>query len=300
MSKGEFKVSGNLNGEIISVLNRAYLGFLTRPKEGRFVNRLRRLYKKSFIKRTELSEKEGLVPPPFLVCNFPDFISSGGEAELSRQEEKWMNFFEEAVAMGINYTFVIGNDPLRQEGLLQTLSKVKDMLFFLFTDGSSLNSSYIKFLDRYRNLLPVIMFDERNETSSAAISLLEKSRVFFGVCYNVKSDNIDRLSVEEIRKSTDESIDGCRLIFIVNFDADLDSSHIKEIEKVAEEVREVCPHAFVFNFPVESKDDFVTFGSGKEYLFIGKDGKIYPDIHSADAIGEASSDGLKTALKALS
>lgn len=165
-------MAGYMSNSIRNIMVKAYKNVLSNPREAKFAYKMQRLFEKSEKLHRKVSETEHLAIPPFLIssisttCNLHCkgcYARSNGiaeDAEAQRKETltpaQWRDIFTEAASLGINFSLLAGGEPMMRKDILEEVSKVGDMIFPIFTNGTLIAPSYIQFLRKHLNLVPII------------------------------------------------------------------------------------------------------------------------------------------------
>ena len=164
-----------LSNGIASIMAKAYRNVLSNPREAKFAFKMQRLFEKSAKRRKEILEKEGLEVPPFLISSIATtrnlhckgcYARSNGIANDNADDSKptltpsqWRDIFTEAASMGINFSLLAGGEPMMRRDILEQVAEVKDMIFPIFTNGTLIGPTNLKFLTEHLNMVPVISLE---------------------------------------------------------------------------------------------------------------------------------------------
>lgn len=175
MEQVKIDLATYMNGSISRIMAKAYKNVLSNPREAKFAFRMQQLFAKSEKRRKKVQEKEGIDVPPFLIssisttCNLHCkgcYARSNGIANDQETERKatmtpqqWQQIFTEAADMGINFSLLAGGEPMMRKDILEAVAKVKDMIFPIFTNGTLIGPSYIEFLSKHLNMVPIISIE---------------------------------------------------------------------------------------------------------------------------------------------
>ena len=137
-----------MSGSISRIMAKAYKNVLSNPREAKFAFRMQQLFAKSEKRRKKVKEQEGIEPT----------LPSGGDGGgLSPQQ--WHDIFTEAASMGINFSLLAGGEPMMRKDILEAVAEVKDMIFPIFTNGTLIGPSYMDFLRKNLNMVPIISIE---------------------------------------------------------------------------------------------------------------------------------------------
>ena len=203
-----------------------------------------RIFRKANQRRERLLEEEKIMVPPLIIfsptmlCN----LSCKGcysrnypvDDELSLDEIS--RLFSDAEDAGVGFFVITGGEPLIREGLMDLLVKHKNLIFFLFTNGSTIKKPWAEKVGRLKNIVPVISVegDEKHTTERRgegvhqqvmqSMAYLREAGAFFGFSSMVTTQNLTTLGEEKFYDGMIER--GCRIGFCVGYvpsgnDADL-------------------------------------------------------------------------------
>jgi MoaA/NifB/PqqE/SkfB family radical SAM enzyme len=229
-----------MNGAVERLIKSALKTAWRNPKETAFIMEYRSVLKKAAGKRTK-SEEEGLHIPAFLISSISNSCNlfckgcyarenkicgeTAGKALLSAK--KWSEIFEEAEALGIVFNLLAGGEPFLRKDVLLEASKIKNMIFPIFTNGLMIDEEYLKLLDRRRNLIPVISLegskkatDDRRGTGTYdkindVMDRLKELNILYGASITVTTQNMNEVTDPEFIKRLSDK--GCRLIFFIEY-----------------------------------------------------------------------------------
>lgn len=232
-----------MSESIRRIMAKAYKNVLSNPREAKFAYRMQTLFQKSEKRRQKMLEEEGLEVPPFLIssisttCNLHCkgcYARSNGIAEdkeSARREtmapEQWKAVFTEAAEMGINFSLLAGGEPMMRKDVLEKVAEVKDMIFPVFTNGTLIGPSYMEFLKKNLNIVPIISIegtamgtDERRgrgvfKRAMQSMQMLKEEDLFFGTSITVTTENMHLVTsadfIDQLRSY------GCKIVFYVEY-----------------------------------------------------------------------------------
>ena len=232
-----------MSGSIRNIMAKAYKNVLSNPREAKFAYRMQRLFEKSEKRRRKVLETEGLEVPPFLIssistkCNLHCkgcYARSNGIAEDEDSErrqtlspEQWRSIFTEAASLGINFSLLAGGEPMMRKDILEAVSEVDDMIFPIFTNGTLIGPSYIDFLRKHLNLVPIISIegtamgtDERRgqgvfRRAMQSMELLKQEDLFFGTSITVTTENLPLVTSKDFINQLRSY--GCKIVFYIEY-----------------------------------------------------------------------------------
>lgn len=191
-------------------------------------------------KASKLREKwygEGVCVPPLLIVSTTDSCNLHCKECYSqnscREHAKELSpakidiVLNESADTGCSAVLLAGGEPLLSPTWLHTLAKHKELLGLVFTNGTLLNDSWADFFDKHRNLIPLFSVegtrtrtDNRRGTGvsekiEAAMALLQKHKIPFGISVTTGTHNITEVTADEFTAAYTPL--GCRLVIYVEY-----------------------------------------------------------------------------------
>ena len=276
-----------MSGSISRIMAKAYKNVLSNPREAKFAFRMQQLFAKSEKRRKKVQEKEGIDVPPFLIssisttCNLhckgcyarSNGIANDQEAErkATMTPQQWQQIFTEAADMGINFSLLAGGEPMMRKDIQEAVAEVKDMIFPIFTNGTLIGPSYIEFLRKHLNMVPIISIegtamgsDERRgqgvfKRAMQSMELLKQEDLFFGTSITVTTKNYQMVTSSEFIDRLRSY--GCKIVFYIEYvptEAGTEhlafiDEHVAEMEQVLETRREEYEDIIFLSFPGDEK-----------------------------------------------
>lgn len=320
-----------MSGSIRNIMATAYKSVLTNPREARFVLKLQQTFARSEKRRAKVKKEEGIDVPPFLIssisttCNLSCkgcYARANGVADDpgksqrgTMSPEEWKAVFTEAANLGINFSLLAGGEPMMRKDILEKVAEVKDMIFPIFTNGTLIGPSYMEFLKKHLNMVPVISIegteygtDERRgkgmfRRAMMSMELLRKENLFFGTSITVTTDNMDFVTSDPFVNQLQDL--GCKLIIYVEYvptergteHLALTESDNERMEKVQEHQREQFPNMVIISFPGDEKHMGGCLAGGRGFFHIGPDGAAEPCPFSPFSDSNVLTLGVRGALK---
>lgn len=320
-----------MNGAIRRIMSKAYLNVLGNPREAKTILRLQNTFLKSEKRRSAVARESGLDVPPFLICSISTecnlsckgcYARANGIADdpgksrrTSLSPQQWRGIFEEAAGLGINFALLAGGEPMMRKDILEEVSKVEDMIFPVFTNGTLIGPLYIAFLKEHLNLIPVIsvegtqhVTDERRGKgvyNKAMLSAenLHKENLFFGVSITVTTENFSLVTSDEYVDRLRDM--GCKLIIYVEYvPTEKGTEHLafgeqdlEMMEAVQDHQRERYKDIIIISFPGDEKHLGGCLAAGRGFFHIGPDGSAEPCPFSPHSDCNVTATGLKGALQ---
>lgn len=302
-----FNLLDYMNNSIDNLIKNAIKSAVKNPRESAFLAKYLISHKKAVNSRIKY-EKENTHIPPFLIasitssCNlfcrgcYARANKSCGE-KLHKKEmpkDKWREIFNQAGSAGIEFILLAGGEPLMRKDVIEEASKVKEIIFPVFTNGTMVDEDYIKIFDKNRNLIPVLSIEgNKAETDlrrgegiydrlmGTMLKLKEKG-VFFGASVTVTKENLNLVTnfsfVNMLYKS------GCSLVFYIEYvPVSRDTEHLAIDEKerrVLEEnqirLRSQLQDMIFLSFPGDEKYLGGCLAAGRGFFHINSNGQVEP------------------------
>ena len=310
MTELTFDLGHYMTGSISRIMTKAYKNVLSNPREAKFAFRMQQLFQKSEKRRKKVKADNGIDIPPFLIssisttCNLHCkgcYARSNGIAEDKADDrrdtmtpEQWRQVFEEAASLGINFSLLAGGEPMMRKDILEAVAEVKDMIFPVFTNGTLIGPSYMEFLRKHLNIVPIISIegtaantDDRRgqgvyKRALMSMQMLHEADLFFGTSITVTTENYHYVTSPEFLENL-RSL-GCKIVFYVEYvpmDAGTEhlafgDEHVEEMERILAERREAYPQMIFLSFPGDEKALGGCLASGRGFFHIGPDGSAEP------------------------
>lgn len=331
MQRSEKKLAEYMSGSIRNIMTKAYKNVLSNPREAKFAYKMQRLFEKSEKLRSKMAETEELDVPPFLIssisttCNLHCkgcYARSNGiaeDAEADRKQtltpQQWRDIFTEAASMGINFSLLAGGEPMMRRDILEQVAEVKDMIFPIFTNGTLIGPTYMEFLRKHLNMVPIISIegtamgtDERRgrgvfNRAMQSMQLLKQEDLFFGTSITVTTENLplvtSREFIDQLRSY------GCKIVFFIEYvpteagteHLAFNDEHVAQMESILEERRTDYSDIIFLSFPGDEKALGGCLASGRGFFHIGPDGSAEPCPFSPFSDSNVAEMGVRKALQ---
>lgn len=186
-------------------------------------------------------EREGVHVPPFLIasiaseCNLAcegcyahahgAIGAAAKEAELS--DEAWRRIFDEAAGIGVSFILLAGGEPTLRRHVIEEAAACKDIIFAIFTNGTTFDDDLLALLDDNRNLVPVFSIEGTDAQTDArrgigvadhvraAQALCTERGILWGASVTVTTKNLDEVTEVEFVRDLHER--GCGLYICNEF-----------------------------------------------------------------------------------
>ena len=327
----QLDLAAYMSGSIRNIMGKAYKNVLSNPREAKFAYKMQRLFEKSEKRRRKMLDDEALEVPPFLIssisttCNLHCkgcYARSNGIAEAAETDrkqtlspEQWREIFKEAASMGINFSLMAGGEPMMRKDILEAVSEVEDMIFPIFTNGTLIGPSYIEFLRKRLNLVPIISIegtaagtDERRgqgvfRRALHSMELLKQENLFFGTSITVTTENMSLVTSRDFINQLRSY--GCKIVFYVEYvptepgteHLAFSDEHVAQMEKMLEERRAEYQDIIFLSFPGDEKALGGCLASGRGFFHIGPDGSAEPCPFSPFSDSNVAELGVRKALQ---
>ncbi|MBO7046395.1 MAG: radical SAM protein [Prevotella sp.] len=331
MEQTNIDLATYMSGSISRIMAKAYKNVLSNPREAKIAFRMQQLFAKSEKRRKKVQEKEGIDVPPFLIssisttCNLHCkgcYARSNGIANDQESERKvtmtpqqWQQIFTEAADMGINFSLLAGGEPMMRKDILEAVAEVKDMIFPIFTNGTLIGPSYVEFLRKHLNMVPIISIegtamgtDERRgqgvfKRAMQSMELLKQEDLFFGTSITITTENYQMVTSSEFIDQLRSY--GCKIVFYIEYvpteagteHLAFSDEHVAEMEQVLEARREEYEDIIFLSFPGDEKALGGCLASGRGFFHIGPDGSAEPCPFSPFSDSNVAEMGVRKALQ---
>ena len=325
-----FDLQRHLSDAIRRIMVKAYSNARRNPLEAKALWRLQQTFLKSEKRRADITEKEGVDVPPFLICSIATacnlhckgcYARANGIAADSDTEQKkslspdqWKSILEEAASLGVNFALLAGGEPMMRKDILERVAEVEDMIFPIFTNGTLIGPSYIAFLKRHLNMIPVISIEGTEHSTDTrrgegmykramlSIDMLHGEDLFFGTSITVTTENFEFVTSEAFVDSLRAL--GCKLIIYVEYVPTdpgteylaLSEEDLKRMETVQEQQGNRHKDLIIISFPGDEKLMGGCLAAGRGFFHIGPDGSAEPCPFSPFSDSNVLESGLRGAL----
>ncbi len=269
------------------------------PKEAVFLLRYRRSCKKA-VKERLRREQSGQHVPAFLISSITDSCNlfctgcyarangiCGGQAGRSMlTAEEWDSVFRQASEMGIGFHLLAGGEPLLRRDVLLRAARHADTVYPVFTNGTMIDSFYLKLFDRRRNLIPVLSMEgteaetdmRRGEGTyrllEEKMTQMKNKKLLYGVSLTVTKRNLDAVTDPGFMQFL--YLSGCRLVFFIEYvpaDASARSLAFSQEDRDIMEVRQHSlrrqfPAVLMLSFPGDEKHMGGCLAAGRGFFHI--------------------------------
>ena len=324
----EFNLERYLSGGVENIVKGILKASLTNPKESIFMTRYAVASKHSAMLRQRAEEK-GEHVPPFLIasitsqCNLhcagcyarSNHACVDSEAKQQLTEQEWFKIFNEAKEIGVGFILLAGGEPLIRKDIVKIAGKLPEVLFPIFTNGTMINEEYLSLFDKYRNLIPILSIEGKEEITDLRrgegvykqlISSMEKikqNKLLFGTSVTVTTENISEVTSEEFINQLSEN--GCKGVVYVEYVPVTDES--KELALGDDEreyfkdrlatIRESHSDLLFISFPGDEKTSGGCLAAGRGFFHINSHGGAEPCPFSPYSDTNVKETSLKEVMK---
>lgn len=315
--------TGLLNKSLKIFFSTAWRITLKRPGQAWFFVKTVGWQRKAAKVRADM-ESQGVHVPPIIIysiterCNlhckgcYAQSLHNLTAPEMS--PDKMRQTIQEAHDLGVGFMILAGGEPLVRREILNIVGEFKDMVFFVFTNGTMINEMTADRIRRLRNLVPIISLegdcaqtDERRgkgifKSLEEVIGRLHKRGIFFGTSITLTKNNFTTVSDGGLVRDLNES--GCKLFFFIEYtptESATESWEVTEEQRKimagrAEQFRKQYSALFV-NLPDDEKDFGGCLSSGRGFVHISAQGDIEPCPFAPYSDTNLRDASLKDALK---
>ncbi|HNT30539.1 MAG TPA: radical SAM protein, partial [bacterium] len=207
-------------------------------------------------------------------------------------QETITRVIREATGLGTYLWIIAGGEPLMVEKIIPELASIENAFFFLFTNGTLLNTSHLALLADTPTILPVISLEGDEEQTDQrrgntvgrqirqAMARLKKARIPFGFSVMVTHANVKSVTSRAWFDTMWHA--GARFGFCIDyipFAHDLnpeyvltDADRAYKNRALAERKREARP--LIFNLPPDEYAQGGCASAGKGFMHINADGYV--------------------------
>ncbi len=296
---------------------------LKRPSQAYFFFKTVQWQRKAAKVRAEMA-KEGVHVPPIVIfsiterCNlhckgcYAQSLHNLVDPEMG--PEKMRQTIREARDLGVGFMVLAGGEPLVRREILNIIEEFKEMVFFVFSNGTLINDVLADRMKRLHNLVPIISLegdctqtDERRgkgvfKTLEVVTGRLKKPGIFFGASITLTNSNFNTVIDGQLVKDLHRS--GRMLFFFIEYtpiDSATESWEVTDDQRKimaerAAEFRKDYAALFV-NLPDDEKDFGGCLSSGRGFVHISAQGNIEPCPFAPYSDTNLRESTLKEALK---
>lgn len=281
-------------------------------------------------RRKRISTEENIDVPLFLIasisstCNltctgcYAHANHTIGQEAKTREltDEQWHDAFEEARDLGVSFILLAGGEPTMRMEVVKDAAKVTDIIFPVFTNGTTFDAEWLSFFDDNRNMVPVFSVEGTDEQTDArrgtgVAKAIEQAmrgctgkHILWGVSITVTTKNLAEVTSDDFIGELHDR--GCGLIIyneyvpIAHGTTQLalpQAAHdtlMKRIETVTS--RDNFSDLIAIAFPGSEEDMGGCLAAGRGFFHISQAGDAEPCPFSPISVANVGEVGLKGAL----
>jgi MoaA/NifB/PqqE/SkfB family radical SAM enzyme len=207
--------------------------------------------------------------------------------------DKMKQTIREARELGVSFMILAGGEPLVRKEIFDIIAEFKDVMFFVFTNGTLIDDKLADRMRTLHNLVPIISLEgNRIETDMrrgsgiyehllSSIRRLKQRNIFFGTSITITSTNFrlatDKFFIRELNNL------GCRLFFFSEYtpiNEETESWAITDeqadiLPYIVKEFREKFSALFI-SVPGDEKDFGGCLSAGRGFVHISAQGDLEP------------------------
>jgi MoaA/NifB/PqqE/SkfB family radical SAM enzyme len=296
---------------------------LKHPTQAYYFFRTVQWQKKAARTRAEYG-RQGIRVPPMIIysitdrCNlhckgcYAQALHTSMKTEMDG--DKMKNTIREARELGVSFMILAGGEPLVRREIIDIIGEFKDVMFFVFTNGTMIDDVLADRMQSLHNLVPIISLEgHRAETDmrrgsgvyehiTGVMRRLKERDIFFGTSITLTSTNFrtvtDRLFIKELNKS------GCRLFFFSEYtpidpsteDWVITDEQRDSLSELMNSFRSRFPALFV-SVPGDEKDFGGCLSAGRGFVHISAQGNVEPCPFAPYSDSNLRDSSLREALK---
>ncbi len=290
-----------------NIVKGALKATLSNPQESLFMVKYAAASKEASRKRAE-AKKRGEHIPPFLIasitssCNLhcagcysrANHACVDAEPVAQLMAEDWKRIFAESRDLGIGFILLAGGEPMIRQDVLKVAGEFPEILFPIFTNGTMINEKSIELFKKYRNLVPVLSIEGRQEKTDdrrgegvyekvqSAMQLMREQKVLFGASVTATTENLKEATSDEFISMLSET--GAKVVFYVEFvPVTPEASHLAPgdeerayLTEKLKEIREKYDDMVFVSFPGDEKTSGGCLAAGRGFFHINSHGGAEP------------------------
>jgi MoaA/NifB/PqqE/SkfB family radical SAM enzyme len=321
--KQDFDLERYLSDGIEAIVKDALKATLKNPKETAFLTKYAIAAKKAERHRHSFELAEEHIPS-FLIASITEECNlhcagcyahanmhGGLDTQMSRSD--WSRVFREASELGVAMILLAGGEPLLRGDIIEEAAEHPDILFPVFSNGTTMDEKYIRLFDKWRNLVPIIsiegdekLTDERRgsgiyaQTTEAMRELREKG-VLFGASITVTTQNLEAVTKPDFCDNLRRM--GCAVMFFVEYvpverrDLALNPEQRESLQARVDVLRERDDGMILISFPGDEKYSGGCLAAGRGFFHINATGGAEPCPFSPFSDTSLKSNSLRVALR---
>lgn len=324
----EFNLEQYLSNGVEKIVKKAIKATLKDPRESIFLAKYA-VSSKEAAKKRRLAKENGENIPPFLIasitsnCNLhcagcysrANHACSDKAPVKQLTDEEWNRIFGEAKDLGVGFILLAGGEPMIRKDVMKKASKVPEILFPIFTNGTMLDTEYYELFDKHRNLVPVFSVEGHQEKTDTrrgegvyervleAMEKMKKEHLTFGASVTVTTENMEEVMSDGFVEALGNK--GAKVVFYVEYvpvteetlvlaPGDTEREWMKD--KLAD-IRHKYPDMIFIAFPGDEKTSGGCLAAGRGFFHINSQGGAEPCPFSPYSDINVRDTSLKEAMK---
>ena len=305
--KNNFDLEQYLSGSVENIVKSMMRLSAFSPKESVFMAHFAASAKKAAMRRHE-NEAEGLHIPPFLIASITGRCNlhckgcyarsvgtcSDGALDAPMSADEWENMFRQASELGISFIMLAGGEPLLRRDVLERAALFPEILFPVITNGTLLQDEYLPFVDKHRNIVPILSIEGGQETTDSrrgkgvyqtlqeVISAMKKKKIAFGASMTVTTENLAEITEEAFVCKMRS--DGAKALFYIEFVPTAETliylapgeRERQEMEERLGRIRSDIDDMVILSFPGDEKHAGGCLAAGRGFFHINPSGGAEP------------------------
>ncbi len=323
-----FNLEEYLNGGVERLVKDAMKGTLKNPRESMFLAGYAVNAAKA-AKTRHVFEQKGEHIPPFLIASITNVCNlqcagcyarassscSDREDRDTLSADEWGVVFKEARELGISFILLAGGEPMVRKDIIEQAAIYKEIIFPVFTNGTVIEEEYLQFLDRHRNLIPVLSMEGEENTTDGrrgkgiyqkvinTMLAMKKKGILFGTSITITKENKEEVTSVDFLDKLNQK--GCRLVFYVEYVPVSDNTEALALEQSdrvyldnrLNSLRECFQDMIFISFPGDEEGAGGCLAAGRGFFHINARGGAEPCPFSPYSDCNVKESGLRAALK---
>ncbi|NLG24998.1 MAG: radical SAM protein [Clostridiales bacterium] len=249
--------------------------------------------------------QKGVHVPPFLIASITSDCNlrcAGCYAHASRcsadcraplSADRWRALFGEAAALGVAFILLAGGEPTLRTDVLAAAAGREDILFPVFTNGTTMDGEVLALFADARNLIPIFSVEGGRGRTDArrgggvydgvatAMAALKGRQKLFGASITATAENLDEATGEDFAAGLSDA--GAKIWFYVEYvpmggdeALALDDGGRVRLEARLNRLREAHREALVLSFPGDERAAGGCLAAGRGFFHINDRGGAEP------------------------
>lgn len=289
---------------IHKIISDVVAGTFCNPKETAFLLKML-AYSKTAAKYRNNYESRGKHIPAFLISSIThtcNLFCTGCYARKNKSchednnspmlsSQEWAAIFKQAKDLGILFNLLAGGEPLMRYDVIQAASQTPEIIFPIFTNGTLIDTKYIKLFKQSRNLIPIISLEGSQEstdlrrgkgiykTIQEKMVQLNGEKILFGVSITATTKNLSEIVNVEFIDGLRQL--GCRTVLFIEYvPVDSDTRNLafsqkerEQLQQSQEELRNKYPSILFLSFPGDENKMGGCLAAGRGFFHINYQGE---------------------------